>query len=132
MKTFKAVLTALAVLKPTWFVLENVDLDSDSTSGSAVGSDSESNLSLILQALTDASYNVRAYLLCAQDYGLPQRRTRLYFVGFAKTQEQVNWQRLERNLQKCRLKAQQPAARLDVQSQRFAVLLSAFSIYNNL
>eukprot|EP00439_Symbiodinium_sp_Y106_P024525 s8751_g3.t1 len=96
---------------PDWFVLENVDMDSTGTDGGTSSGENDSNFALIVQALSDIGYIVRAYHLSAQDYGLPQRRVRLYFIGYKEsTQGHVNFARLEKNLQKCRLKCQPPAA----------------------
>ncbi|CAE7339888.1 nlaIVM [Symbiodinium natans] len=78
--TFEACRSAIQLFLPAWFLLENVDIDSGTEKDNE--SKSNSNLTLILQALTALGYTVRTFLLNSQDYGVPQRRVRLYFVGY--------------------------------------------------
>ena len=63
MATFRACASAIGVFQPDWFVLENVDMDSD---------DAESNLAIIVKYLTDLGYEVQVFRTCASDFGLPQ------------------------------------------------------------
>ncbi len=77
--TFKSVRRLLDSILVHWFLLENVDMTDDETP--------DSNLSLILQSLEAAGthgFHVQALLLVSSDFGVPQRRVRLYFVGVNK------------------------------------------------
>ena len=74
----------------------------------------DSNLSLINGALQECGpgFNVKIYKLSANEYGLPTRRTRLYFIGFnLQTQPQANFARVDRLLSLFKLKSQPPDAR---------------------
>lgn len=102
--TFKACTAAISTLKPEWFVLENVDMDGD---------DPDGNLTLILRVLENCGYKVQTFRLTAKDFGLPQRRVRIYLVGFDKDrQSQASFQRMEKHLMALRLQCQKPAASL--------------------
>lgn len=84
------------------FILENVDISTDEPG---------SNYDLICQALSNASggYLVRVFKLSSVEYGLPQRRNRLFFVGVSKDfQDHVNFERMEKTLYQFRLKHQKP------------------------
>ena len=115
MKTFRACVSVLETQRPEWFVLENVDFETENESEK-----SDTNLQLVLKALRDVGYNVEALHLIASDYGLPQRRARLYIVGYCdRRHSAADFQRLQRNLQKCRLRCQSPAPRQQ-NTSRFA------------
>jgi site-specific DNA-cytosine methylase len=75
-KTFKAVLQCLESIDISWFILENVDLE--------IGPDS--NYSIIMRSCEEVGpkYAVMAYKMLSSDFGLPQRRTRLYIVGVSR------------------------------------------------
>lgn len=75
-KTFKAVLQCLESIDISWLILENVDLE--------IGPDS--NYSIIMRSLEEVGpkYAVMAYKMLSSDFGLPQRRTRLYIVGVSR------------------------------------------------
>ena len=103
-KTFKACTNALSTFTPDWFVLENVDIETD-------GSDQDSNLELILSALDNAGYMCHVTNVTASDFGLPQRRARIYILGYCKRRHSPNFKRFEKNLAKCRLQCQLPDAR---------------------
>lgn len=60
-------------LKPNWIVLENVTGMTSAGGGAAVGG--------ILSGLEALGYTVRAEVLRAEDYGVPQERRRLVFIG---------------------------------------------------
>ncbi len=62
--------------QPTCFLLENVK--------GLVTHDKGKTLQIILNALNDAGYNVTYKVLTSLDYGVPQMRQRVYFVGFNK------------------------------------------------
>ena len=59
---------------PEMFLLENVK--------NLVRHDEGRTLSIILQTLCDLGYDVHYQLLRASDFGVPQARERIYFVGF--------------------------------------------------
>eukprot|EP00435_Cladocopium_sp_Y103_P032259 s1459_g8.t1 len=100
--TFKCSAAAIRFLRPAWFLLENVDLEGD---------DSEGNLRSILRVLEAAEYLVQTFRLVATDFGLPQRRVRIYLVGFCqKRHPDISFQRMERHISMMRLKCQSPDA----------------------
>ena len=100
--TFKSCASTIRVLRPQWFLLENVDLEGD---------DSEGNLQSIIRVLEAAEYLVQTFRLVASDFGLPQRRVRIYLVGFCKQRRpDISFQRMERHISMMRLKCQLPGA----------------------
>ena len=75
--------------------------------------DEESNLALITRALEELGYLVRVFRVVAKDFGLPQRRVRIYIAGFHKDfHESVSWTRMEKMLYAMRLKCQLPETSL--------------------
>ena len=64
----------LKVKKPKAFVLENVKL--------LVGHNQGKTLATILKTLDDLGYGVEFRVLNALDFGLPQKRERVFIVGF--------------------------------------------------
>lgn len=66
-------LRVVSGLKPNWIVLENVTGMTSAGGGAAVGG--------ILRGLEALGYSVRAEILRAEDYGVPQERRRLVFIG---------------------------------------------------
>jgi len=66
-------------IKPTYLILENVDrlLNSPSTQR---GKD----FAIILKSLDELGYAVEWRVINAADYGLPQRRRRIFFIGYKK------------------------------------------------
>ena len=98
--TFRACSSAIGVFQPEWFLLENVDMEAD---------DAESNLALIVKYLTEIGYEVQVFRTCAADFGLPQRRIRLYIGGFHRLkQPECSFRRVERMLNVMRLPSQYP------------------------
>ena len=101
--TFKCVTHVLDSTSCGWFVLENVDIDDESKN---------SNLSLILQALQNSGpsgFNVRCFKVVSTDFGLPQRRVRLYFVGVScAIYPNVNMDNVSKHLNLFKLKTQPP------------------------
>lgn len=73
---YKQFLAAVEALKPLFFVMENVpDMDSYA--------DDEGLLAERIEAEFRAlNYRVSRRVLIAADFGVPQRRSRLFFVGF--------------------------------------------------
>ena len=74
----------------------------------------DSNLSLILQSLETAGthgFHVQALLLVSSDFGVPQRRVRLYFVGVNKGKHSHFQIKAVANiLDSLKLKSQSPVA----------------------
>ena len=59
--------------------------------------------------LEAGDYLVQTFRLVATDFGLPQRRVRIYLVGFCKNRHpDVSFQRMERHISMMRLKCQLP------------------------
>ena len=96
--TFKCVLQLLQTVFVRTFLLENVDLEETSKSSSK-----ESNLQVILRTLSEVrdGYHVRAFKIMSKDFGVPQRRVRLFFVG-------VDMDKVAQNLKSFQLKSQKP------------------------
>jgi DNA (cytosine-5)-methyltransferase 1 len=61
------------VLKPDWIVLENVKGLRETAKGAFEA--------LILEEFQNLAYSSDVWMLCAADYGVPQRRYRLFFIG---------------------------------------------------
>lgn len=99
-KTFKAVLEVLEEVSVRAFILENLDMTEEE----------ESNFAIIIQALQHAGsgYQVKAFKLWATEFGLPQRRCRLYFIGCRKEDGEVNMDSIEQMLRGLRMKKQFP------------------------
>jgi len=98
-KTFKCILQQLQAIHFPIFVLENVDLEDDKGS----------NLDLILEALREPGYQVKAYMMISSDYGLPQRRVRLYFIGIHRDDfPNFRFDKVLEYLQLFRLRCQSP------------------------
>ena len=64
--------------KPAIVTLENVDSLKDESASSS----GQSNLDVVLQMFKDAGFDMQCYRMAATDYGLPQNRIRLKFVGY--------------------------------------------------
>ena len=104
--TFKCVLQLLQTVFVRTFLLENVDLEETSKS-----TNKESNLQVILRALSEArdGYHVRAFKILSKDFGVPQRRVRLFFIGVHKgTYPNFDMDKVARNLEIFQLKCQKP------------------------
>ena len=67
-------------VKPKYLILENVDrlLKSPSTQRGR-------DFAVILKSLNDLGYAVEWRVINAADYGFPQRRRRVFFIGYHKT-----------------------------------------------
>lgn len=66
-------LRIVAGLLPNWVVLENVTGMTSAGGGAAVGA--------IIEGLGNLGYKVEAKILRAEEYGVPQERRRLVFIG---------------------------------------------------
>lgn len=110
MVTFKATVQLLENISVDWFLLENVDLSEDTST--AENSKDTSNLELIMNALERAGpgFTVRVFKVVSSDFGLPQRRVRLYFVGInSKKYPNYQMNNLVNVLNLLNLKVQKPA-----------------------
>ena len=110
--TFRALLQVLRKVECDYFILENVDLD-DSP---------DSNLDIIIHALQTIGggdgddchepprhFRVKCFKLLSTDFGLPQRRSRLFFVGLNQsTQSTVSFNVIERLLTAFTMTHQKP------------------------
>lgn len=76
---FFDILRILEYHSPSMFLLENVP--------GILTIDSGRTMQTIMGALDEIGYDVRYEILDAADFGLPQRRKRVYFVGFLKELE---------------------------------------------
>ncbi|CAK8999629.1 unnamed protein product [Durusdinium trenchii] len=72
-RTFKGNLDVLNYSRPMWVALENVDVGDCS--------DDDSNGAVISKLLKETGYHTRMVLLEACQFGLPQRRVRLFILG---------------------------------------------------
>lgn len=73
-KLFKSFVKVIEAIKPKAFLMENV---------SAVRSASNYE-ELIIQSFKDSGYNVSSEIFNAGDFGIPQNRKRIFFIGFRK------------------------------------------------
>jgi DNA (cytosine-5)-methyltransferase 1 len=84
---FHDVLRIIMEKKPKAFLLENVK--------GLTTHDSGRTIKTIIDSLTAAGYTLHTQLLDASDYGVPQRRERIYIVGFNQEKvanaETFNW-----------------------------------------
>ena len=70
---FKEFVRFVKVLKPIWFVLENVK---------GITSINHGNTQLLIEdCFRELGYTVKSKVLCASDYGVPQNRHRFFMVG---------------------------------------------------
>jgi DNA (cytosine-5)-methyltransferase 1 len=72
----------LSTKKPRAFVLENVKL--------LAGHNNGKTLKIILKTLSDLGYYTEFRILNALDFGLPQKRERIWIVGF-KDSKYISW-----------------------------------------
>ena len=75
-KLYLAVLKGVKELQPKAFVIENVTGMATLYGGQIKDK--------IIECFSDAGYNVKMQILCAADYGVPQMRKRVFFVGIKK------------------------------------------------
>lgn len=73
---FFEIVRILEAKKPTAFILENVKL--------LAGHNSGKTLKRIMAALKDLGYHADFHIFNALDFGLPQKRERIFIVGFKK------------------------------------------------
>lgn len=70
---YREYLRIVAGLRPNWIVLENVTGMTSAGGGAAVNA--------IVEGLRDLGYSVESKVLRAEEYGVPQERRRLVFMG---------------------------------------------------
>lgn len=70
---YQEYLRIVSGLRPNWIVLENVTGMTSAGGGAAVKA--------ILDGLEDMGYSVEARILRAEEYGVPQERRRIVFIG---------------------------------------------------
>lgn len=86
------------------FLLENVDLEADSE-----------NLTLILKALSEAGFSCKTYKLISSDFAVPQRRVRIYILGFSnKRQPQIAFKNVDKMIDLFRLPCVDPVTRFTI------------------
>lgn len=69
----KSYINALTVLRPKWFMMENVEGLLTSNKGIYVTE--------VVKAFTELGYNVHVEKIYSQEYGIPQRRKRVIVLG---------------------------------------------------
>jgi len=70
---FKEYMRIVRLWKPDWVVFENVQGIADTEGGMF--------LDLVLKAFKKAGYNTLWWILNSRDYGVPQKRNRLFIIG---------------------------------------------------
>lgn len=75
-KLYLAVINSVKILRPKAFIIENVPGMANLYKGQIKDE--------ILRRFANIEYNVKCQVLCAADYGVPQIRKRLIFVGVRK------------------------------------------------
>ena len=102
--TFKSCNDALKFIELDMFLLENVDLEADSE-----------NLTLILKALSEAGFSCKTYKLISSDFAVPQRRVRIYILGFSnKRQPQIAFKNVDKMIDLFRLPCVDPVTRFTI------------------
>jgi DNA (cytosine-5)-methyltransferase 1 len=74
---FYEIVRILKAKKPIAFLLENVE--------GLIYHDKGKTLEIILESLNDLNYDIFYQVLDAANYGVPQHRKRIYFVGFNRS-----------------------------------------------
>ena len=106
MVTFKSTKQTLESVDCRTFLLENVDMEESKSSSS-----DENNLDLIVQQLeqTGGGFWLRVYKVLTRDFGLPQRRIRLFFLGVSKRHyPDFNMDAVTKHLEAFKLQCQNP------------------------
>ena len=102
--TFNYVLKVLTEVTVRVFLLENVDMEEPKASG-------DTNLQIIIDKLTgiDQGYHLRVFKVLSSDFGSPQRRIRLYFLGVSKRfYPEIDMNRMTKHLEAFKLQSQSP------------------------
>ncbi|CAE7556743.1 unnamed protein product [Symbiodinium necroappetens] len=105
-QTFRAVLETLYAIETEFFILENVDMTTPDDFTAA----GDGNFENVMQSLRQQGFAVKAYRMQSSDYGVPQRRIRLFFVGFnKKLHPNPKFDNIAKRLHGLKLKCQPPA-----------------------
>ena len=86
-ETFQGLLSLVDRIPCDWLIIENVE-----EFASEENREIKEGWSLLTLALTDRNYDIQGFTLAAQDYGLPQKRIRLYGVGIRRPGRRVEVQ----------------------------------------
>ena len=86
-QTFRGMLSYCQGHRPTLVLFENVDAIDDKVSSST-----ETNLSLLMNAMKDLGYEGQKIMTDSQEFGLPSRRRRLYVMFIDKESSKVDTQ----------------------------------------
>jgi DNA (cytosine-5)-methyltransferase 1 len=70
---FKQYINALQIMRPKWFLMENVE--------GLLTADKGNYIYEVAQALVASGYQIRVEKIYAQEYGIPQRRKRVLIMG---------------------------------------------------
>ncbi len=104
MVTFRCVLQVIENIVVKTFLLENVDLEESK-------SKDDTNFDVIVKCLENASggYWLKVYKILTADFGLPQRRVRLFFLGASKKHyPEFDMSNVTTHLEHFKLKTQHP------------------------
>ncbi len=75
------------------------------------GDDNEGNLQSILKVLSELQYRVQTYCLKSSDFGIPQRRVRIWIVGFhAERNPEASFERMTQTLSTLQIRCQPPVS----------------------
>lgn len=85
-QTFRGMLEYCAGRRPVLLIYENVDAIDDK-----ISAQTETNLSLLMQAMRDLSYEGKKVMTDAQEFGLPCRRRRLYILFVDVTSDKLDF-----------------------------------------
>ena len=108
MLTFNCVIETIETIECRTFLLENVDLEEPKASG-------DTNLQLIMEALKNLSggYHLKVYKVLSADFGVPQRRIRLFFLGVSKRHyPEFTFYKVTKHIEAFKLQSQNPDTRL--------------------
>ena len=107
--TFRWCIDVLQAVEVDMILLENVDISEE-------GGET-SNIHLILEALKEVGFACKCYKLIASDFALPQRRIRLFILGYNMNKHlHVNFDRIDQYLELCRISALKPATCINLGS----------------
>ena len=104
--TFKCTKETIESVDCRTFLLENVDMEESKQSSS-----DDNNLDLIVRQLEELAggFWLRVYKVLTRDFGLPQRRIRLFFLGVSKRHyPDFNMDVVTKHLEAFKLQCQSP------------------------
>ncbi len=90
----KHYIQVISVIKPRYFVMENVEgiLSFELDNFEGLNKDIYNNtlvIDILRKEFDDIGYKIKYKVLTASDYGVPQQRRRVVFIGFKKTEKKV-------------------------------------------